>query len=257
MRLALIGGTGIDEMPCFREGAAKNISTRFGEVELIENEASNLIFVPRHGLDHSAPPSAINYRAQMAALRILEVEAVIGVCAVGSLRTDLPTGSFAILADFIDFTKQRISTFFTSDDHSIVHTDFTHPYCPCVSDVLRAACEDSGVQYEPAGVYLGVDGPRYETPAEVRLYASWGAQVVGMTNVPEVVLAREAGLCYGALAIVTNPASGLQADSLNHDFVRAQTAAVAEKLQAILTLALGNIPVHRECSCRLNSGLVI
>ena len=257
MRLALIGGTGVDEMQCFRDGTLRNIATPFGKVEAIEDESTTLLFVPRHGLEHSVSPAAINYRAQIAALRMLEIDAVIGVCAVGSLRADLPPGSFVVLSDFIDFTKHRVDTFFDPSHIPVVHTDFTEPYCPCVSDTLRSVCEKSEVGYEPRGIYIGVEGPRYETPAEVRLYASWGANVVGMTNVPEVVLAREAGLCYGALAIVTNFASGLQADSLSHNHVREQMATLTDKLQNILTSALGMIPARRNCNCRSNRSSIM
>lgn len=252
MRLAIIGGTGIDEMDCFAVGATVSVCTRFGCAEIIEGRMGDqdIIFVPRHGVRHSIPPSAINYRAQIAALRKLEIDAVIGVCAVGSLTTDLPAGSFAVLSDFVDLTKRRIDTFFDSEGGPVVHTDLTEPYCPIVSDTLRRSCDEAGAVFEANSIYIGVEGPRYETPAEIRLYASWGGHVIGMTNLPEAILAREAGLCYGALAVVTNLASGLSPTRLSHEEVRAAMAASSERLKTIMTRALAAIPDTRECVCR-------
>lgn len=258
MRVAIIGGTGIDEMDCFSAGSPTRLVTRFGFADVVEAAMGDrqIIFVPRQGPAHSTPPSRIDYRAQIAALAKAGVDAVIGVCAAGSLRTDLIPGSLAILSDFIDLTKRRQATFFDSADGPVVHTDFTQPYCPAVSATLAECCEEIGVGCEPGAVYVGVEGPRYETPAEIRLYASWGGDVIGMTNLPEAVLAREAGLCYGALAVVTNLASGLSPTRLSHDDVRSAMASVAAKLQAILTRAAAAIPEQRFCSCGENRGLV-
>ncbi|MGB9619754.1 MAG: MTAP family purine nucleoside phosphorylase, partial [Armatimonadota bacterium] len=199
MRIGVIGGTGVDELPELTRGRVVQVATRFGSAVLVETQfaGAELVFVPRHGPDHSVPPSLVNYRAQTAALKKTGVRRVIGVCAVGSLTSDLPPGSFAVLVDFIDLTKRRVSTFFDEPGQPVAHTDFTQPYCPELSKALVEACGARAVQFEPRAIYAGVEGPRYETPAEVKLYASWGAHVVGMTNVPEVVLAREAGLCYG------------------------------------------------------------
>lgn len=259
MRVAVIGGTGIDEMACFAAGPAVRVETRFGTADVVEGvmDGREIVFVPRHGLDHSVAPSRINYRAQIAAPKKLGVDAVVGVCAVGSLTNDLPAGSFAVLSDFIDLTKRRRDTFFDEERGPVVHTDFTHPYCPAVSTELVRACEEAPVVFEPNAVYVGVEGPRYETPAEIRLYASWGGHVIGMTNLPEVVLAREAGLCYGALAIVTNLASGLSPTRLNHDEVRSAMAQASANLQLILTQAIKRITEANECDCRCNDRLII
>ena len=257
MRLAIIGGTGIDEMCCFAGGFPASVDTRYGSAEVVEGrmDGREVIFLPRHGLSHSVPPSRINYRAQIAALRKLGADAVIGVCAVGSLRLDLPEGAFVVLSDFIDLTKRRADTFFDSEDGPVVHTDFTQPYCPVVSDALCQGCRDAGGFFEPNAIYVGVEGPRYETPAEIRLYASWGGHVIGMTNLPEAILAREAGLCYGALAVVTNLAAGISPTRLNHDQVISAMACVSERLTVVLARALGGVGAERECGCRENNRL--
>lgn len=259
MRVAIIGGTGIDEMDCFAGGVTARVRTRFGSAEVMQTRVGDrdLIFLPRHGLTHSTPPSQINYRAQIAALRKIGAGAVIGVCAVGSLRTDLPAGSLAVLSDFIDLTKRRQDTFFDTEHGPVVHTDFTQPYCPVISDILVDSCKRVGVPCTSSATYVGVEGPRYETPAEIRLYASWGGDVIGMTNLPEAVLAREAGLCYGAMAVVTNLAAGLSPTPLNHDEVRSAMASASEALKRVLTYAVAVVPERRNCLCGKNNRLLI
>lgn len=246
-------------MDCFATAVPTSVATRFGSAEVVQTRIGDrdVIFVPRHGPTHSTPPAQINYRAQIAALRKMGVEAVIGVCAVGSLRTDLAAGALAVLGDFIDLTKRRQDTFFDASGESVVHTDFSQPYCPVISEVLVNACSLVGASCESGAVYVGVEGPRYETPAEIRLYASWGGDVIGMTNLPEAVLAREAGLCYGAIAVVTNLAAGLSPTPLNHDEVRSVVAAASDTLKRILLQAVASVPERRNCSCRDNDRLLI
>lgn len=246
-------------MDCFATAVPTSVATRFGSAEVVQTRIGDrdVIFVPRHGPTHSTPPAQINYRAQIAALRKMGVEAVIGVCAVGSLRTDLAAGALAVLGDFIDLTKRRQDTFFDASGESVVHTDFSQPYCPVISEVLVNACSLVGASCESGAVYVGVEGPRYDTPAEIRLYASWGGDVIGMTNLPEAVLAREAGLCYGAIAVVTNLAAGLSPTPLNHDEVRSVVAAASDTLKRILLQAVASVPERRNCSCRDNDRLLI
>lgn len=255
MKTAIIAGTGVDELIDF--GDITTVTTRFGEAEVVEARLrdTTFLFVPRHGTGHSVAPGAINYRAQIAAIKKMCVHQIIGVCAVGSLNSGLSTGSLAILKDFIDLTKRRADTFFDDPNGPVVHTDFTQPYCPEISQALHDACRDEDISFEANAVYIGVEGPRYETPAEIRLYASWGGDVIGMTNVPEVILAREAGLCYGALAIVSNMASGISPTPLAHDDVRAAVLSSSTTLAAVLDRAMKSIPETRECACGMNTGL--
>ncbi len=257
--LAVIGGTGLDELLVLESSRTQRVTTRFGSADVIIGslDGTELVFIPRHGLDHSVPPSLINYRAQIAGLKSLGVRRAIGVAAVGSLRPELCSGSFAVLGDFIDLTKRRIDTFFDEPGMAVMHTDLTEPYCPEVSAALAQACTDEGVRFQQDAVYVGVEGPRYETPAEVRLYASWGGHVVGMTNVPEVVLAREAGLCYGAIAVVSNLACGLSPAPLAHDEVRAAVAQSCSSLMRIIQRALRHLPSTQQCSCATNMGLTV
>ncbi|MEN6358054.1 MAG: MTAP family purine nucleoside phosphorylase [Armatimonadota bacterium] len=257
MNIAIIGGTGIDEI--IDIDSISTLTTRFGEAQIIDGRLDDirLLFVPRHGSSHNISPSRINYRAQIAAIKKLGVQRVIGICAVGSVRKDMPPGSFAVLGDFIDLTKKRIDTFFDDPEGPVVHTDFSHPYCPEISSTLSSACGEAGVAFVPDAVYAGVEGPRYESPAEIRLYASWGAHVIGMTNIPEVVLAKEAGLCYGAIGVITNMASGISPTPLSHDEVREAIASTSKSLADVLRDAIRTLPKTRGCTCASNSALVI
>ena len=245
MSVAIIGGTGMDEIEAFSAGKVLLVSTRFGEVQIIESSIrQGTYFLPRHGLEHCVPPAQINYRAQMAALKSLGVDCAIGVCAVGSLNVKIQTGCLVILGDFIDLTRHRAYTFFNDERGPVVHTDFTEPYCPEISKTLEKACVAVGVDVYLGAVYVGVDGPRYESPSEIKLYASWGGDVIGMTNLPEVVLAREAGVCYGALGVSTNLAAGL-------------SDLPSKQLQDVINSALQLIPEQTSCNCANNKGLIL
>lgn len=257
--VGMTAGQEADEMECFAAGTPLAVSTRFGDAGLIQSKLGDkdIVFLPRHGRDHSIAPSQINYKAQMAALKKLKADRVIGICAVGSLNKNMGAGSFAILTDFIDLTRRGTRSFFDAPGEPVVHTDFTNPYCPEVSRVLALACKRTGVNFSSSATYVGVDGPRYETPAEIRLYSSWGGDVIGMTNVPEVILAREAGLCYGAIAIITNLAAGISPTPLTHAEVRLAMRAVGENLCSVLTTAINAMPEECECDCRTNTGLAL
>jgi 5'-methylthioadenosine phosphorylase len=259
MNVAIIGGTGIDEMAEFSQWRDLTVETRFGSALVVQGTwlEKQIYFVPRHGRKHNVPPSQINYRAQIAALRKLDVQRAIGVCAVGSLKIKIRPGDLVVLSDFIDLTRHRPITFYDAAEGPVAHTDMSRPYCEEVSLALCSACASSGVSYASEGVYVGVDGPRYETPSEIRLYAEWGGDVVGMTNVPEAVLAREAGICYGALALVANYGTGLSPKPLSHNEVRAAVIAAESRIKAVLSAALGLIPQERKCACCANSHLQV
>lgn len=257
MLIAVIGGTGIDEMHGLASGKESVVSTAFGDTTLIDGEIGGraVVFLPRHGPDHCVPPALINSRSQIAALKKIGAHSVIGVSAVGSLTAALQPGALAVLGDFIDLTRRKERTFFDDPGGPVVHTDLSQPYCPRVSGALARACEAAEADFKTDAVYIGVDGPRYETPAEIRLYASWGGHVIGMTNVPEVVLAREAGLCYGAVAVVTNLAAGLSPTPLNHDEVRAAVLSAGESLRAVLEVSVSLLPDDAGCNCAANASL--
>jgi 5'-methylthioadenosine phosphorylase len=168
-------------------------------------------FDPNAPGHNSVPPHRINYRANIAALKQLGVTGIVASTAVGSLRAGWPSGTLVLLDQFIDCTTQRAKTFF---DERAVHIDVTQPYCPRLRALLLQTAAQLNLALHDGGTYLCTDGPRFETPAEIRVYAQWGADVVGMTGVPEVTLAREAGIAYAGVSIVTNAAAGISAQPL-------------------------------------------
>lgn len=204
------------------------------------------MFLPRHGVGHTIAPHEVNYRANIAALVELGITGAIATNAVGSLRLDLPPGSLVLLDDFIDFTRARPLTYF---DSGARHTDFTNPYCPTLRHCLMESAAREDIELLQRGTYVCVDGPRYESPAEVQLFAQWGADVVGMTGLPEAVFAREAGLCYAAVAIVTNCAAGLQEQELKHEDVVEKMRLLMGSVSKLIINAAVTCPDDRDCSC--------
>ena len=194
MRVAIVGGTGFDNIPGgkFRE---EIIDTHYGNARVFfgEEEYEDLIFLARHGVDHSVPPHKINYRANIRALKDLDVERVMATFAIGSINEEMPPMSLILLDQFIDFTSGRISTFYDGGESSLVHTEMTEPYCEGLRKKALEIAQTKNILLHPKGTYVCTNGPRFETAAEIRMYKMLGADVVGMTGVPEAVLARELG----------------------------------------------------------------
>lgn len=241
--IAIVGGTGFEQLPSDIFAEQVEVPTRYGSVPVLSLannyvEPYKLYFLSRHGATHGLPPHRIDYRANTAALLALGVGYVLATNAVGSLRGDLPVGAFVLLDDFIDFTRGRPLTFFDTDA-GWRHVDFSHPYSPFLRSVIQEAAGRLDMALVERGTYLCCDGPRFETPAEVRLFAHWGADVVGMTGVPEVVFARESSLEYAALAIVTNHGAGVTEQSVEHNAVAAEMAARLSVIQELLFTAAG------------------
>jgi len=218
--LAIIGGTGIDlrgaDSP-LQQARDEVVETRWGRaiVTRAQLHEREILFLHRHAASSldggkvqgaAIPPHRINYRANIAALKKLGATAIFASTAVGSLRQEWSPGTLVLLDQFLDFTTTRAKTFF---DNSAVHVDVTEPYCARARALLLDAALDSKLKIEDGGVYACADGPRFETPAEIRAYKMWGADVVGMTGVPETVLAREANISYAGVSIVTNFAAGI------------------------------------------------
>lgn len=253
MRLAIIGGTGVYALASVPTGEPRPVETSYGPVAVCRAELGGheVFFVARHGANHSIPPHRINYRANIAAIRDLGCTAVIATNAVGCLRRDIPPASFIVPDQFIDFTKVRPLSFFDGDpEHGVKHVDMSEPYCPNVRDWLLAAAADVRGNCADGGTYLCAEGPRFETPAEIRMFAAWGADVVGMTGVPEVVLAREAGLCYASLCLVTNFAAGISATPLSHQEVTDLMAERIDGVTGLLTAAVVRAVDTPDCLCR-------
>jgi len=256
VRLAIIGGTGVYDPRILANIREELIKTPYGEVRLrIGTYAGEEVaFLPRHGAKHSVPPHLINYRANIWALKSLGVERVFATTAVGSVNPNMKPSDFVIIDQFLDFTKGRPATFFDGGEQGVVHTDFTDPYCPELRAVLAASAATLPITVHQGGCYVCTEGPRFETPAEIRMFGKLGGDLVGMTNVPEVVLAREAGLCYATVSMVTNFGAGISPIPLTHEEVLEVMAANADNLKQLIMRTLATIAGHRGCTCGKSSG---
>ena len=215
--LGIIAGTGFYELAALDSPRTREVATPYGPAQVTTGHwhGRPVVFLTRHGSGHSVPPHLVNYRATIAALRDLGCVDVVAVNVVGGIDRALAPGALVCLDDFIAFTTGRVSTFVDgSGPRGVVHTDMLTPYRPVLRARLLAAAGAAGVPVRDGGVYACFDGPRFETRAEIRMAAAAGAHVVGMTGVPEVVLALEAGLRYAALALVVNPAAGLSPEPI-------------------------------------------
>ena len=208
--LGIIGGSGLYELPGLTDTAWVTVDTPWGAPSdqiftgTLATPAgpARLAFLPRHGRGHRIPPSALNFRANIAALKQLGATDVVSLSAVGGLRADLPPGSFVVIDQYIDRTMGRAGSFF--DTGCVAHVSMARPVCPRLGDHLEAALRALDAPVHRGGTYLAMEGPQFSTLAESRLYRSWNCDVIGMTNVPEAKLAREAELCYATVAMVTD-----------------------------------------------------
>ena len=204
--LGIIGGSGLYELEGLERARWKSIESPFGapsDALLFGRLAGvDLVFLPRHGRGHTLSPSAVNYRANVDALKRAGVTDVISISACGSLREDLPPGHFVLVDQFIDRTFAREKSFFGPG--FVAHVSMAHPVCPKLLDALARAAEAERIPHRRGGTYVVMEGPQFSTLAEANLYRSWGCDVVGMTNMPEAKLAREAELPYATVAMVTD-----------------------------------------------------
>jgi len=205
-KLGIIGGSGLYKMEGFEKAKWKKISTPWGkpsdEILIAKLEKEEICFIPRHSRGHKISPTNINFRANIDALKQLGVTDIISVSAVGSLKEDLEPGKFVIVDQFIDRTFSRIKTFF--DDEIVAHVSMAKPTSPGLSDCCETALKKLNIKNQRNGVYIVMEGPQFSTLAESNLYRTWGADVIGMTNMPEAKLAREAEIRYCTVAMVTD-----------------------------------------------------
>ena len=204
--LAVIGGSGVYEIEGLENTRWEEVETPFGQPSdaILVGELAGLpmAFLPRHGRGHRLPPTEVNYRANIDALKRLGVTDILSLSAVGSLREDLEPGTFVLVDQFIDRTIAREKTFFAPG--LVGHVSMAHPVCGRLGDVLETTAREQGVSVVRGGTYLAMEGPQFSSLAESELYRSWGCAVVGMTNMPEAKLAREAEICYATVAMVTD-----------------------------------------------------
>ncbi len=206
MRTGIIGGSGLYAIDGLEVIDELDIHTPWGKPSasllLAKLHDQEVVFLPRHGHNHAIPPHKINYRANIYALKLAGVSRIISISAVGSLREDIAPGDFVLVDQFVDRTINREKTFF--DGPVVAHVSMADPICHCLQDTLFQASQKSGIHTHKNGTYLVMQGPQFSTRAESMLYRSWGLDVIGMTNMPEAKLAREAEICYATIAMCTD-----------------------------------------------------
>ncbi|MBE7212349.1 MAG: S-methyl-5'-thioadenosine phosphorylase [Gluconacetobacter diazotrophicus] len=204
--IGLIGGSGLYDLPGLEEKEWREVDTPWGAPSDLllfgRFRGVRCVFLPRHGRGHPIPPTRLNYRANIAALKLSGVTDVVSLSAVGSLREELPPGHFVIVDQFIDRSFAREKSFF--DTGLVAHVSVADPVCPRIGDVVERHARDMALPIARGGTYLVMEGPQFSTRAESELYRSWNCDVIGMTNMPEAKLAREAELCYATIAMVTD-----------------------------------------------------
>jgi 5'-methylthioadenosine phosphorylase len=250
--IGIIGGSGLYSMPGLTDVEQVRLDTPYGPPSdayvLGTLEGRRVAFLARHGLGHRILPHELNFRANIHGFKQLGVERILSISAVGSLKEHLSPGWFVLPDQLVDRTRSRISTFF--GDGIVAHVAFADPVCPETVQVFDAACAGSGVAHQKGGTYICIEGPQFSTKAESNLYRSWGMDVIGMTALQEAKLAREAELCYAALAMVTDydcwhPSH----DSVTVDQIVAVLVQNAQNASNVVRRAVAAMPGTRGCQC--------
>jgi 5'-methylthioadenosine phosphorylase len=250
--IGIIGGSGLYSMAGLKDTREIRVKTPFGEpsdaLVLGTLEGKRVAFLARHGRGHRILPSEINFRANICAMKQLGVERIISVSAVGSLQEDLRPGEFLVADQFVDRTKNRVSTFFGGG--LVAHVAFDKPTCPQMSAVLADASEHCAVKVHRLGTYVCIEGPQFSTLAEAHLHRQLRFEVIGMTNVTEAKLAREAELCYATIAMITDyDCWHPEHESVSATQIIATLNQNAENAQKVLREAVQRIPAERTCKC--------
>ena len=250
--IGIIGGSGLYSMPGLTEVREERVPTPFGDASdsfiLGSLEGRTVAFLARHGRGHRLLPSELNFRANIYAMKALGVERILSVSAVGSLKEEHKPTDFVIADQFIDRTFLRTSTFF--GDGIVGHVAFGDPVCATVAEAAAAACEQVGVVGKRGGTYICMEGPQFSTKAESNLYRSWGADVVGMTNLQEAKLAREAEICYATVAMVTDyDCWHPHHDSVTVEQIVAVLHQNAENAAKVVRATVASLPTERSCGC--------
>jgi len=250
--IGIIGGSGLYAMPGLTGVREHKVETPFGEpsdaLVVGELEGRKVAFLARHGRGHRLLPSELNFRANIYAMKALGVERILSVSAVGSLKEEHKPTDFVIPDQFIDRTYARVSTFF--GEGIVAHVGFGDPVCSTVASVFQKACNAVGVVGKSGGTYVCMEGPQFSTRAESNLYRSWGADVIGMTNLQEAKLAREAEICYATMAMVTDYDCWREGhDDVTVDQVVAVLHQNADNAGKVVRSAVAAMPKERTCSC--------
>ena len=250
--IAIIGGTGFYDPALLDNAKEEKVTTPYGEVMVLQgtHQGNTVIFLNRHGKGHSVPPHLVNYRANIKALQLLGVKQIIATAAVGSLHFEFKPGMFILADQFLDFTKVRQQTFYEGGAQGVVHCDMTVPYCKDLRLAIETCAKTKEYDLVNGGTYVCTEGPRFETAAEIQMFKQLGGHVIGMTSVPEVCLARELGICYSNISVVTNFAAGISPTILTHSEVVEVMSASISRLRLLVVDSIAAIQDERDCDCR-------
>ncbi|MBK6684608.1 MAG: S-methyl-5'-thioadenosine phosphorylase [Deltaproteobacteria bacterium] len=248
--IGVIGGSGLYAMPGLTEVREVRVTTPFGDPSdaFITGRlhGRRMVFLPRHGVGHRILPHEINFRANLWGFKHLGVERLISVSAVGSMKESIAPGHLVLADQFIDRTRRRVQTFY--GDGIVVHVPFAEPICPAVRSALYAARTAVDTPVHAQGTYICIDGPQFSTKAESLLYRSWGVDVIGMTNMPEAKLAREAEICYATIALATDYDCWHESEeSVTVEAVLRTLKANVERAQRLIDGFVQNAPAERSC----------
>ena len=251
-QIGVIGGSGLYQMPGFEAHQEVRVETPWGapsDAYIVGALAGKEVaFLARHGRGHLLSPSELNFRANIYGFKSLGVERIVSLSAVGSLKEEHKPLDFVIPDQFFDRTRGRVSTFF--GDGLVAHISFSDPICPQLSDLLFEACRSQQVNAKKGGTYLCMEGPAFSTKAESNVYRSWGMDVIGMTNLQEAKLAREAEICYVTVAMVTDyDCWHPDHDAVTVSEIIAHLVKNAESAAKVVAAAVAAMPAKRECKC--------
>ena len=250
--IGIIGGSGLYSMPGFEAEEQVVLETPWGQPSdayvIGRLAGKEVAFLARHGRGHRISPSELNFRANIFGFKSLGVERIVSLSAVGSLKEEHAPLKFVIPDQFFDRTRGRVSTFF--GEGLVAHISFAHPICPQLSEVVRQACVNAGVDVAQGGTYLCMEGPAFSTLAESNVYRSWGMDVIGMTNLQEAKLAREAEICYVTVAMVTDyDCWHEEHDAVTVADIIANLTKNAENACKVVAATVRNMPDVRQCKC--------
>ena len=250
--IAIIGGTGIYNPGTFVDFKEEIIETPYGQAKVLRGEmaGNSVTFITRHGVGHTTAPHKVNYRANIWALKFLRINEIFATTAVGSLNPEMTAGHFVVCDQILDFTKSRINTFFDSPKRGVAHVDFTFPYCPRLREKVIKCLNKTDIPFHKSGTYVTAEGPRFETAAEIKMFRMLGGDIVGMTNMPEAILAREAEICYTNCSIVTNMGAGISPTPLSHkEVVEEMGKSIRNMEKLILAFITANDSDEIKCAC--------
>jgi 5'-methylthioadenosine phosphorylase len=250
--IGIIGGSGLYDMAELVDREERRVSTPFGDPSgpyvLGTLKGKRVAFLARHGVGHRQMPTELNYRANIFGMKLLGVEYILSASAVGSLQEKYVPQHLVVPDQFFDRTKGRVSTFFGNG--LVAHVAFAHPVCGRLGEIAYDACRQAGATVHKGGTYVCMEGPQFSTLAESRLYRSWGMDIIGMTNLQEAKLAREAEICYATIALVTDyDCWHPDHDSVTVEMIVANLMANAKTAQRVIADAVSRLPFERTCEC--------